>query len=287
LQIGTLAIYGVGLLGGSVGLAAKARRIARRVIGIGRSTERLAEAVKRGAIDETTTQLEKGCAEADWVVLASTVSHIVELLPQVAEVCKSSAIVTDVGSTKATIVQEAECVFPRGGPFFVGSHPMAGSERSGVAHASADLFDNACCIVTPTRATSSEAAGRVEEFWRSLGARVVRLDPVRHDGVVSVVSHLPHMVAVSILSVAAELGEDAELLATLIGNGFKDATRVAAGPPEVWRDICLENREPIADNLERLAEDLLQAAEEIRDGETDALFERLRKARELRKRLAP
>ena len=287
MQIGTLAIYGVGLLGGSVGLAAKARRIARRVIGIGRSTERLAEAVKRGAIDETTTQLEKGCAEADWVVLASTVSHIVELLPQVAEVCKSSAIVTDVGSTKATIVQEAECVFPRGGPFFVGSHPMAGSERSGVAHASADLFDNACCIVTPTRATSSEAAGRVEEFWRSLGARVVRLDPVRHDGVVSVVSHLPHMVAVSILSVAAELGEDAELLATLIGNGFKDATRVAAGPPEVWRDICLENREPIADNLERLAEDLLQAAEEIRDGETDALFERLRKARELRKRLAP
>jgi prephenate dehydrogenase len=287
MQIGTLAICGVGLLGGSVGLAAKARGIARRVIGIGRSTERLAEAVKRGAIDEATTQLAKGCAEADWVILASTVSHIIELLPQVAEVCKSSTIITDVGSTKATIVERAERVFPRGGPFFVGSHPMAGSERSGVVHASADLFQNACCIITPTRTASNETADRVAVFWRSLGARVVRLDPVQHDRVVSAVSHLPHMTAVGLLLVAAQLGEDPNLLATLIGNGFKDSTRVAAGPPEVWRDICLENRGPIADSLERLAEDLLVVAEEIRDGQSIRLLERLQRAQEFRKRLIP
>jgi len=287
LQIDTLAIYGVGLLGGSVGLAVKARGVARRVIGIGRSPERLADAVKRGVVDEMTTRLEEGCGEADWIVLASAVSHIVELLPQVAEVCKSSTIVTDVGSTKTTIVQQAERIFPQDGPFFVGSHPMAGSERSGVAHASADLFENACCIITPTQTTSSEALGRVEEFWRSLGALVVRLDPKRHDRAVSAVSHLPHMAAVGILLVASEIGEEADLLAKLIGNGFRDSTRVAAGPPEVWRDICVENRGPIANNLERLAEDLLLIAEELRDGRTDRLLERLQRAREFRKRLIP
>jgi len=287
LQIGTLAIYGVGLLGGSLGLAVKAQAMARRVVGIGRSPERLAEAVERGAIDEATTRLEEGCGEADWVVLASTVSHIVELLPRVAAACPPAAIVTDVGSTKATIVRQAERCFPREGPFFVGSHPMAGSERSGVAHAAADLFEKACCIVTPTRETSGEAAGKVEEFWKALGARVVRLDPTQHDRVVSAVSHLPHMTAVGLLLVAAQLGEDAELLATLIGNGFRDSTRVAAGPPEVWRDICLENRRPIADHLERLAEDLLAAAQEIRDGQGERLLERLRRAREFRNRIVP
>jgi prephenate dehydrogenase len=287
LQIETLAIYGVGLLGGSVGLAAKARGIARRVIGVGRSAERLAEAVERGAIDAATTRLEEGCADADWVILASTVSHIIELLPQVAALCKSSAIVTDVGSTKATIVERAERFFPRGGPVFVGSHPMAGSERSGVVHASANLFENACCIVTPTRATPSREADQVEQFWKSLGARVARLDPAQHDRVVATISHLPHMTAVGLLLAASGLGEDADRLAKLIGNGFRDSTRVAAGPPEVWRDICLENREPIADNLERLAEDLRVVAEEIRDGDGDRLLERLQRAREFRKRLIP
>jgi prephenate dehydrogenase len=287
LHIETLAIYGVGLLGGSIGLAAKARGIARRVIGIGRSPERLAEAVKRGTIDEATTRLEGGCADADWIVLASSVSHIIELLPRVAAACKPTAVVTDVGSTKATIVQQAERAFPSGGPFFVGSHPMAGSERSGVAYASADLFENACCIVTSTSATSEEAARRVEQFWRAMGGRVVRLDPARHDRLVSVVSHLPHMAAVGVLLAAAQLHEDADILATLLGNGFRDSTRVAAGPPEIWRDICLENREAIADDLARLAQRLSQVAGQIRSGQADRLLELLQQARDFRKRLIP
>jgi len=287
VKIGTLAIYGVGLLGGSVGLAVRARGMADRIIGIGRSTERLAQAVEQGAIDEMTTDLREGCAEADLVILASTVSHIVELLPHVAAACKASALVTDVGSTKATIVEQADRLFGRRGPHFVGSHPMAGSERSGVAHASADLFEKACCVVTPTPTTSRAATERLEEFWRLLGGRVVRLDPERHDRLVAVISHLPHVAAVAVLLVAAELGEDADVLATLLGNGFRDSTRVAAGPAEVWRDICLENRAAIAENLERLGEQLLLIAEEVREGEGEALLERLQKAREFRKRLIP
>jgi len=287
LQIETLAIYGVGLLGGSVGLVAKARGIARRIIGIGRSRERLAHAIEQGAIDDMTTDLAAGCAEADWVLLASAVSHIIEILPQVATACKPSAIVTDVGSTKATIVRQAERVFPPSGPFFVGSHPMAGSEQSGVRHASAKLFEKACCIVTTTEATSQQAADQVEQFWRALGGRTVRLDPERHDRLVALVSHLPHMAAVGVLLVAAQGDEDADLLAALLGNGFKDSTRVAAGPPEIWRDICLENREPVADNLESLGNQLLALAEEIRAGESDRLLDHLRRARELRKRLVP
>ena len=286
-QIGTLAIYGVGLLGGSVGMAAKARGMVRRVIGIGRSAERLGKAVDLGAIDKATTDLAEGCAEADWVVLASTVSNIVESMPVVATACKPSAIVTDVGSTKGTIVSEAERLFPAGGPTFVGSHPMAGSEQSGVNHASPDLFEDACCIVTMTRNTPADAADRVEAFWKQLGARMVRLDPVQHDRLIASVSHLPHLAAVGIMLVVEELGDDADLLASLLGNGFRDTTRVAEGPAEVWRDICLENREPIADDLLRLADRVRELAGEIRQGQADALFERLERARRLRKRLIP
>lgn len=287
MRIETLAIYGVGLLGGSVGLAAKTHGIARRVIGIGRSIERLTKAVECGAIDEMTTDLEEACARADWVILASTVSHIVDLLPRTARSCKPSALVTDVGSTKATIARQADRVFPAGGPFFVGSHPMAGSERSGVVYASPDLFEKACCIVTPTPATSREAAGRVEEFWRALGCRVVELDPARHDRILSAISHLPHMAAVGLLLAASQMEDDAELFATVLGNGFRDSTRVAAGPPEIWRDICLENSDAIADDLSRLAALLQSLADDVRAGQADALLERLQQAREFRKRLIP
>jgi len=138
-----------------------------------------------------------------------------------------------------------------------------------------------------THATCKQAADQVEQFWRALGGRVVRLDPERHDRLVALVSHLPHMAAVGVLLLAAESGEDYDLLAALLGNGFRDSTRVAEGPPEIWRDICLENREPIADNLELLGEQSFALAEEIRMGESDRLLDHLIRARELRKRLVP
>jgi prephenate dehydrogenase len=292
VRIDTLAIYGVGLLGGSLGLAVKARGMARRVIGIGRSLERLEKAVALGAIDEATTDLAAGCAAADWVILASTVSHIISLLPSVAAACRPDAIVTDVGSTKATIVAEAERVFAGSdgsvrGPVFVGSHPMTGGEQSGVQHASADLFEDACCIVTPTDRTEEPAAIRVSEFWRALGGRVVRLDPGRHDELIAAVSHVPHLSAVGLLLFASELGEDPDLLASLLGNGFRDTTRIAAGPPDVWREICLENRGPIADHLDRLVAQLRALEAAVRAGDADVLTERLARAREFRKRLIP
>lgn len=287
MQIETLAIYGVGLLGGSIGLAARERGMARRIVGIGRSAERLAKAVDLGAIDQATTRLEEGCAGADAVVLCSTVSHITGILPRVAAGCKPAAVVTDVGSTKSTIVAAAERVFSPSGPFFVGSHPMAGSERSGVAHASADLFENACCIVTPTSATNAGATERVVGFWNALGSRVVELDPDRHDRLVSAISHLPHMAAVGVLLAAAREDENLDLLADLLGNGFRDTTRVAGALPEMWRDICLANREAIADDLNCLAERLLALAGAIRDGNAEAIQDFLEQARRIRRRLVP
>lgn len=287
MQIGTLAIYGVGLLGGSVGLAAKQKGMTGRVIGIGRSLERLQKGVDLGAADEVTTDLGRGLADADMVVLASTVSHIVDLLPRAAAACKAGAIVTDVGSTKATIVSEATKAFAESSATFVGSHPMAGSEQSGVAFASAELFNDACCIVTSTPANSIEAANAVVAFWESLGARIVLLEPEQHDRMISRISHLPHLAAAAVLLAATDEDDDHETLASLLGNGFRDTTRVAEGPAEVWRDICLENRGPIADDLDRLAEEIRSLAGDVREGRAESLVDRLERARQLRKRLVP
>jgi prephenate dehydrogenase len=236
-----IAIVGAGLLGGSIGLAAKERCLCSEVVGVGRARGSLDEARRLGAIDRATTDLRAGIAKADLVILCTPVRHILSILPDVLKAVRPEALVTDVGSTKMSIVRCGEEIAAQLGKRFVGSHPMAGSEKSGVRHAKPGLFEEATCFVTRTPSTPGDAFARICEFWRSLGSRLVVSRPDRHDQLVAMISHLPHLVAVSLVRAVDSLKEDKNLIKGIIGNGFRDTTRIACGNAQMWEDICAEN----------------------------------------------
>lgn len=249
-----VTIVGVGLLGGSLGLALRRRGLARRVVGLGRSAERLAEARALGCLDAFETDAARALEAARLVVLCQPVSVIVDFLPTCFSLIPPGAIVTDVGSTKASIVEAGEAAAAQRGDStaFVGSHPMAGSERSGAAWAEADLFEGATCHVTITPRTPSPAAARVAELWRRVGARIILDAPERHDRMVAAVSHVPHMVAVALVQSLDSVDGHPEFQQRLLGPGFRDMTRVAMGSADMWTDICRENRMAISTQLREL-----------------------------------
>ena len=247
-MIPRLAIVGVGLLGGSVAKAARERGLAREIVGIGRDEARLAVAVGDGALDRATTDLADGLRGADVVVLAAPVLTIERSLPAVAAAVGGAALVTDVGSTKAAIVRSAEALAAARPFHFVGSHPMAGSERAGYGVARADLFARATVIVTPTDATAPRAVKEITEFWEGMGGQVSQLDPTTHDRVVAAISHLPHLVAFALVA-AAHRFEPAAL--AFAARGFRDTTRVAASDPVVWQEIFHGNRDALLASVAR------------------------------------
>jgi prephenate dehydrogenase len=240
--IARLAIVGVGLLGGSVARAARARGLAAHIVGVGRDPQRLAPALKDGTLDAATTDLADGVRDADVIVLAATVLANEGLLAQVWQAAAAGAIVTDVGSTKRGIVAAADRLGRQPRVRFVGSHPMAGSEQSGYAIARPDLFDGATVIVTPTDTTDPAAVKTVVGFWEATGARVATMDAETHDRAVAAISHLPHVVAWALVDAVARF-EPAAL--DVAARGFKDTTRIAASDPVVWKDILLANRDAV------------------------------------------
>jgi len=237
-----VAIVGVGLLGGSLGMACRRRGLAREVVGVGRDNRKLAEAQRLGAVDRFTSDAPRGVAEADFIVLATPVRVIMDQLPMVRASAPAGALVTDVGSAKASIVRAAESAFDGAPIVFLGSHPMAGGEQTGAVHAREDLYEDAPCYLTPTASTPREALERLTAFWRRLGARVAVMAAERHDTIVALLSHLPHAVAVALMGALEADGEERETLRSLAGPGLLDTTRVAAGSTDMWRDIFLENR---------------------------------------------
>jgi prephenate dehydrogenase len=266
VQFDTVAILGVGLIGGSLGQALKARRLTHRVIGIGRSRERLDQAIALGAIDHGVTDLVEGIADADLVVLCTTVSHILESLPSALHEAAPHAIVTDVGSTKGEIVRRAA-----GHPQFIGCHPMAGSERTGVEAATPLLFQDATWALTPVETTDPAVVVRVRALAQEIGARTLIIPPEAHDAMVAVTSHLPHVLAAALMRQAAEARTPHPEIVRLSAGSFADMTRVAAADPAIWRDICLSNRDAILDALRkcRVQLDDLEAA--VADADADAL----------------
>lgn len=235
----TIAIVGVGLLGGSIGLAVRERHLARRVVGIGRDLAKLREAENRHAVTDVTTDLADGIRDANLVIICTPVETIVDFVRQIAPAVGKGTLITDVGSTKATIVAGADKVLADGKGLwasFVGSHPLAGSEKNGVLFAKADLLEGRTVIVTPSDQTDRDAADRVERFWQALGAKTVRVTPQEHDVAIAATSHLPHLVA-SALAAATQAND-----LPLAGSGWSDTTRVAAGDAELWRQILLDNR---------------------------------------------
>lgn len=281
-MIERLAIVGIGLLGGSVAQAARVAGLARRIVGVGRDERRLAPALADGTLDAVTTDLGAGVREADFVLLAAPVMAIEQLLAAVWPALAPEALVTDVGSTKATIVRAAERLHVTAPRLFVGSHPMAGSHLAGYAAARPDLFRDATVVVTPTEATASRTVKGVTEFWESLGGRVVTLDPATHDRAVAAVSHLPHLVAYALVDAVARF-EPAAL--DVAARGFKDTTRIAASDPQMWQEIFVSNRAALATTLGAFRQSLGDLERLVGEGRDAELREALARIRTTRERL--
>jgi prephenate dehydrogenase len=241
-----LAVVGVGLLGGSLALAARAHGLAREIVGVGRDRGRLEAPLRAGAVDRVTTSVAEGVRDADVIVLAATVLANERLLGEVWGAMTPGALVTDVGSTKRGIVSAAERLAAGQPRAFVGSHPMAGSEQSGFGVARADLFRGATVIITPTDASDPAAVKGVTALWETLGARVSALDPDTHDRVVAAISHLPHVAAWALVDAVGRFEPGALAFAA---RGFRDTTRIAASDPAMWTDILLGNRDAIVASL--------------------------------------
>lgn len=272
----TVAIVGVGLIGGSIGLGLRARKLCDTVIGIGRRAESLNLAERVGAIHRATTQLSEGVSQADFVVVCTPVDSIAEHVLQAAQSAPARAIITDAGSTKAGIVAQVEKELPATARF-VGSHPLAGSEKQGPADARADLFVGRTVVVTPTTRTRAEDLSAVEQFWSALEAHVVTLSPEVHDQKLALTSHLPHVVAAA-LAATVPTGDY-----PLTAGGFRDTTRIAAGDPELWSQILLANRDYVLTALERFqsaASDLKVALDESNSAKVVQFLNQAKKNRD-------
>jgi Prephenate dehydrogenase len=276
-----ITIVGVGLLGGSIGLAVKRRRLADEVAGYVRREAGIAECEKAGATDYATTDLLTAVSNADLVILCTPLAQMRSLTKQLLPALKRGAIVTDVGSVKNSVVRDIAGLVQKAGAHFIGSHPMAGSEKTGVAAARADLFQNAACVVTPTKNSSPTALKKVEAFWKALGSRVLRMDANLHDELVSRSSHLPHLTAAVLTNLVLNPKlpkEQAKLCAT----GFRDTTRVASGSPEMWRDIAMANRKNLGRTLKRFIRDLQQIQNALEQADVTALEKFFQQAKQRR-----
>lgn len=271
-----VAILGVGLIGGSIGLAIKSRNPKTRVIGVGRNSESLARARAAGIIDTFHTDTQKGMHTADFVVVCTPVDRVADDVAAVAELAPKSALITDVGSTKRRIVETLAERMPSDGPTFVGSHPLAGSEKRGADHAKPDLFQNRKVILTPNGHEPAEAVSRVEEFWRWLGAEVISLSPEEHDNILAITSHLPHVAAAAVSKLMPP-----EWL-TYTGSGFRDSTRVASGDAGLWAAIFRENQGPVREAVRNLIEQLQQFEQSLSDDSVVSLTTWLADAKRVR-----
>jgi prephenate dehydrogenase len=271
----SLTIVGVGLIGGSVGLAAKARVATCQVVGVGRHPETLARAQALGVIDEWTTDVAAGVRSADIVVFCSPVDQIARQALAAAPYAKPGALFTDAGSTKANIVRDLEAKLPDH-LRFVGAHPLAGSEKQGAEHARADLFDSRVCVLTPTARTDAAALERTTLFWQALGCVVKRLTPEEHDLALATTSHLPHFVAALLAgSLPARWRE-------FTATGFRDTTRIACGDPALWSAIAGENALALAHALEQFAGRLDELRKTVLNQDSEELTRILTDAKRVR-----
>ncbi len=235
MRISQLAIVGVGLLGGSIALAARRRGVAERIIGVDRRAEALGRAVADGMLDEASADLGAAAAAADLIVFCTPVDCIAEQVVEAARHCRSGTLLTDVGSTKAAIVRVVRGRLPDG-VTFLGSHPLAGSEKHGPEHASAQLFEGRLVVVTPDADAPHDALSAIGAFWSALGATVRIMDAEEHDRALALTSHLPHLLSSALAGILPTE------LQSLTATGFRDATRLASGQPSLWSAIFHANR---------------------------------------------
>ncbi len=273
-----ITVLGVGLIGASFAMGVKKNGICRYVCGFGRTRENLERAKAKGIIDFFETDAAGACRDSDLVLFSTPVGSFLDIARKSASAFKKGAIVTDAGSVKGYLVSEMEKVMPEG-VHFIGGHPIAGSDRSGIESADAGLFRDAKCIVTPTPRSDETALDKVSGLWRALGAKVIAMDPAEHDRIYAAVSHLPHVIAYSLVSTIA--GVDPSYL-EFSGQGFRDMTRIAASSQELWRDVCMLNRENLIEMITVFQQNLDSLSRYLRTSDADSLEREFGKARALR-----
>ncbi len=269
----TMLVVGVGLLGGSIAAAAKERQLAERIIGVGRSKQRIDQAVEAGILDTGTTDLEMAANQADLIIFCTPVDCIAQGMISIHPHLRDDCLVTDVGSTKKEICQQIDNALGKGKHQFVGSHPLAGSEKTGFEHSSPQLFEQAAVVITPQSETSEFRTNFLVRFWAALGAKTYLMSPENHDKTLAMTSHLPHLVASALAATVKE--KDLPLAAT----GYADTTRIAAGDPELWTSIFLQNSTAMLEAAEEFQQQLTAMIDAIRQGEQEQLTELLETGR--------
>lgn len=273
-----VAIIGMGLMGASLAKALIKWCPEITVTGVVRRPDAVTEVLAAGAAHQCTTDVKKGLADADLVIHATPVQVICKQGVEIMSFLKTGCVVTDMGSTKNMITHALEKACPDG-IFFIGSHPMAGSEKTGLAHAFPELYQQSLCIVTPTDSVPDDVLNRLKRFWESVGCGVRYLSPNTHDLLVSAISHLPHLVAACIVRAAATVKTDSCSALELASTGFFDTTRVATGSSEIWRDICLTNKDNIIDHLDKCAMLITELKKLLKNNDADALVSFLEHAK--------
>ena len=278
-----VAIIGIGLIGSSLARLLRLESPTTHIVACARSAETLATVRRLGIADEATDDPAACVAGADLVVIATPLSAYGEIARRIAPALRDGAIVTDVGSVKGAAIAALQPLLPARVQFVPG-HPVAGTEHSGPEAGFAELFRDRWCILTPTPDTAPEAVARITALWQLAGMRVATMAAEHHDKVLAVTSHLPHLIAYTIVGTATELGQDlqSEVVAFSAG-GFRDFTRIAASDPVMWRDIFLENREAVLELLQRFTEDLTALQRAIRRGDGDTLHDWFTRTRAIRR----
>ncbi len=278
-----IAIIGVGLIGGSLALALKEKGLAGSITGIGRSKENLETARSLGIVDSYTQDVAEGVGNADLVVVCVPVLKISEVIKQALPGITKPCIITDAGSVKAQVIREVEALLPEGVDF-VPAHPIAGTEESGAGAAFAELFKDRLTIITPGPNTSSRALGMVKRLWSGAGSRVVEMDPVEHDRVFSLVSHLPHVIAYTLVNTLAcdETLRGGRQVIDYSAGGFRDFTRIASSSPEMWSDICSMNRDFLLEAISSFEGSLASIKELIASSDYEAVRKRFERAKNIR-----
>ena len=268
---GKIAVIGVGLLGASLAKACKDRGLVDKVIGYGRNRKNLEKAKELNIIDHCPADLSEAVSDADLIVLCTPVSTILPLIQNLIQQVKPGALITDVGSVKDSVVHGADKVVPEG-IFFVGSHPIAGGENSGLEASTANLYQDAKCIVTPTDKPDTTALEKINALWHAVGMNVISLTTDEHDFIFGAVSHLPHIVAYALMNTLGALKTPENRNVTAFsGAGLKDITRIASSDPVMWRDICLSNRNHSLDLIDRFQNKLEKIRNTIEKGDGQEL----------------
>jgi len=278
-----VAIIGFGLIGSSLGRAIKRQGLAATLVAVDRDEAARAEIRALGLADEVTDDLAAAVRDADLVVLATPVATYAQIGRIIGPALKPGAIVSDVGSVKQVVLRDLAPTLPAH-VHLVPGHPIAGTEKSGPGAGFASLFEGRWCILTPTGATDRTAVDTVKALWRAIGSDVAEMEAEHHDKVLAITSHLPHLIAYTIVGTAVDLEDDIQSeVVKFSASGFRDFTRIAASDPTMWRDIFLNNREAVLEMLQRLTEDLFALQRAIRWGEGDFLHERFTRARAIRR----